>query len=363
MITKNDPLLSVSYSGGETLQYCERKYCLKYLAKVQQDSDYVCPDYFSIGNAFHKVLELTNHEAIRFGEVNFDGIIKSYNLDPHIDGGRIKAMLMRYWAFHGSLPLKVVGCEKKFVGTYTNGVVDALMVESAGKEDLRRGLTGVEGAWWIVDLKTSGKKDALLPGRLRRDPQLSRYAAFRGAISENLDPKKFAGVRYRETFKPGQKEKEGETYAAWVERCLKGTGVREIVVPASQLDLNVAKEDMLETQQRAHALQVEFCEKKELVGKCNFKNCMAYNRPCEFYSYCYKKSYTEIMSETIINEFEDGKMKSSGEVLPIAKIDFAAKNPVADTNLADEFSGDDLVDEFSSNDLVDEFSSVEDEFC
>lgn len=293
--------LSVSYSGASTLQECERKYCFKYLMKIEKDTDFVSPDYFAVGNAFHKVLELTKHDYRKFPEIDFKGILKSYKLDVHEDGGRIAAMLRKYWILHMGIPLDVIDCELKFEGTYTNGIIDAVMVERGGSTE--SGLSGVKGAWWIVDLKTAGKMDSALPSRLQNDPQLNLYAAFRSVVSDkhNLDPNLFAGVRYREAIKPGQHVKAGESFEDWTRRCESGAQVREIVIPASRMDLKRSYDEFSKNIAKAHELQSEFYSTKALVGKCNFKACLSYSKPCEYYSKCYGRTYTESQRTTLIN--------------------------------------------------------------
>ncbi len=337
--------LSLSYSGAETLNACERKFCFKYLARLEIDADYVKKDYFSIGNAFHKVLELTMHDPNRFSQVNFEGIVKSYNLDPHEDGGRIAAMLRRYWVLHLAVPLKVIGTETKFEGTYTNGVIDSTMVELGGLTDdeaLRMGLANVRGAWWIVDLKTAGKVDAALPTRLQNDPQLNLYAAFRNVVAEkfNLDPALFAGVRYRESSKPGQKPKAGESFSDWTSRCNAGTQCREIVVPASKMDIKYSYDNFTKCIERAHELQQQFFEEKQFVGRCNYKSCLDYGSPCEWYSKCYGRSYTSAQHTTLINTVGvDDQMVSLGNLfsdVQAAQNIVKTEDPMAD--LLDEFS-------------------------
>lgn len=312
--------LSLSYSGGSTLQECERKFCYKYLCQLERDTDFVSPDYFSMGNAFHKVLEITKHDPKQFGKIDFQGIVKSYNLDPHEDGGRIAAMLRRYWILHTTVPLAVAGCELKFEGTYTNGVVDAVLVEQGGvseKEAKDLGLSNVRGAWWICDLKTASKADNSMPTRLQNDPQLNLYASFRSAIASmvNVDSELFAGVRYRETTKPGQKPKAGESFESWTGRCSEGTLSREIVIPASKMDLKGAFDNFSELVKRAHELQRDFLSDRRYVGRCNFKACLNYARPCEWFSKCYGRNYTEQQRTTLINSVgKDDKVISLGSL-------------------------------------------------
>jgi hypothetical protein len=351
--------LSVSYSGASTLQECERKFCFKYIARLEKDTDYVSPDYFAIGNAFHKVLELTAHDPKRFSEVNFEGIVKSFGIDPMDDGGRIAAMLRKYWILHIELGLKVVGTETKFEGTYTNGVIDATMVELGDKSpefNNRHGLSGIRGAWWIVDLKTSGSLDNALPSRLQNDPQLNLYAAFRNVVAEKfqLDTALFAGIRYREALKPKHKYKSGEKFADWTSRCAEGVSVREIVVPASKMDIQKSYDNFSSVISRAHELQREFHTEKKLVGRCNYKACMAYARPCEWYSKCYGTNYTESQTSTLINSVQDTELVAKGSLFAessraLESFEKCLKTSAPTTEI------DSLLSEFSETPNPDEF--------
>jgi hypothetical protein len=330
----------VSYSGASTLNECERKYCYKYLARIDKDRDYVSPDYFSLGQAFHKVLELTNHKHSLFSGINFRGVVESFKLDYASEGARIAAMLRKYWMLHNAVGLDVVACEIKFAGTYTNGIIDAVMVDA-------------EGNWWIVDLKTAGRLEENLPARIKLDPQLNLYAAFRVAAAEQakVDPDKFAGVRYRETSKPGQVYKAGETFESYTQRCDAGVKCREIVIPANEIDSKASYLEFCKNIERAHAMQNEFNSTKTFVGRCNFKACLAWGRPCEYFSACYGKSYTETMSSTrVITTAEVGgktvivdAAAIRSDVEKAAAIAEAVKPspvpaPVADTSFLDEFS-------------------------
>lgn len=279
--------LSLSYSGSSTLQACERKYCLRYLARVQTDPDYVNPDYFAFGNAFHKVLELTRHDPKQISKINFRDIITSYKLEYVTDGARISAMLRRYWELHLKYPLNVVATETKVTAERTNGVIDAIMSDDFGN-------------WWIVDLKTTGKLDPALPARIAKDTQLNLYASFAEQLAHqySLDVNMFAGIRYREALKPLQVYKAGESFESYTQRCETGTKVREIIVPIADLDVEESLGEFYESVKKADAIQATFIEANALVGKRNYGNCLAYGKPCEFFSWCHHKTYTEAIHST-----------------------------------------------------------------
>jgi RecB family exonuclease len=294
--------MNLSNSGVNTLQTCERKFVLKYIARVPVDPDHISPDYFAVGNVFHKTLELTKHEWKLFNMEMYKSIVKSYNLDIVEDGAKIASMLRAYWRLHARESLEVVACEVKFDNGATNGIVDVIMRDNE------------HNVWWIVDLKTTGTVDANLPARIKRDPQLNLYAAFRTELAHkyNLDVERFAGIRYREAYKPRIKAKVGETFEQYTMRCEDTASVREIVVTVDELDSNTAFAEFTQLAQRAYELHGQFAATKSLCGRCNLNACFNYARPCEYFSWCYGDTF----SESIQNK---SRVVSAGEfkkVLP-----------------------------------------------
>lgn len=282
--------MKLSYSGMTCLQDCERKYVHRYVMKSKQDTDFETPNYFDFGSAFHKVLELTNHEAKNFGSVNFGGIIESYeSLDWVADGGRIAALLRNYWLLHGQLPLKIAVCEMRLDLDKTTAIIDAIAVDPTS------------GEWWIIDLKTTGMMDATLPARISRDPQLNHYAACAPAIAKtlHLDIRRFAGVRYREGFKSRVEPKEGETFEKYTARVQSNSKIREIVVASS--DLKVA--EVWESFSLAYETALILTNNAN-AGRCNYNSCLKWSRPCEFFSHCYGRTFTEAQGQTIVNTHE-----------------------------------------------------------
>lgn len=305
-------MLSVSYSCANTFQECEFKGCLKYFAKAPKDKDYITPDYFNVGNAFHKVLEMTMHDPDTFPSINFKDILKSYTLDEFEDGGKILAMLRQYWIFHVQVPLKVIACEHKFAKGPTNGIIDAIMQERG--TDKRYNLIGDPGAWWIVDLKTASKADEALPSRLHRDVQMCLYAAMAPHIAEifKLDPTKFAGIRYREVTKPLQKMKSGESFSDWTSRCM--ASFREIVILKEEMDIKTTFDEFNHLIEKIHKLESVFTNDMEIVGMKNPKSCLSWGRSCEYFSVCHNATYTERMMNARVTKLENGNLISLGKI-------------------------------------------------
>jgi hypothetical protein len=291
MATATQKPIVLSYSGMTCLQDCERKFAHRYLLGTGKDQDQETPNYFDFGSCFHKVLELTQHDPRNFPTINFQGIVESYAaLDPIADGGRIAALLRNYWVMHAASGLKCCKCELRLDLEKTTAVIDAIMEDALGR-------------WWIVDLKTTGMMDATLPARIARDPQLNHYAACKDAIAMllDLDPAAFAGVRYREGFKARTEPKAGETFTAYTERVQPSSKVREIIVQRDMLAVADVWEAFAEAWDNADRLRQAVLAGAS-QGRCNFNACLKWNRPCEFFSQCYGRTFTEAQSSAIVHD-------------------------------------------------------------
>lgn len=301
-------MINLSYSGASCLQECERKFELRYIAKVEPDRDVERPDYFSFGEAFHKVCEVTKHDISKIKTINFDGIVNACKLDPLSDGGRLLGMLQAYQVLHESVGLDCIACEIQFRSDEANGIIDAVMVEkeytySHKKKNI---LWGKPGAWWIVDLKTAGQMIGNLPARIVNDPQLNVYAAYKQFIADKLglDIELFAGVRYREAIKP--RLKFNGDFDSYVKKNFLATTVREIVVAKHEMSIELNYQEFQESVRRANNLLERFNAEKKLCGKKNFKNCLNYGNPCEYFSWCYGKTFTESLQANRVITVSDG---------------------------------------------------------
>jgi hypothetical protein len=298
--------LNVSYSCASTFQECEYKGCLRYFLKAPKDIDYVEPDYFKIGNAFHKVLEITKHCPNAFSSINFKGIVKDYGLDEIEDGGKIMAMLRVYWAFHSQIPLKVIACEHKFTTTISNGIIDAIMKEDGSSSE--NYLKGDKDAWWIIDLKTTGKPEEALPSRLHRDPQMCLYAAVAPSFAEKygLAPEKFAGIRYREVSKPLQRYKAGEEFSSWTTRCQ--ASFREIVVLKEDMSLKESFDCFARVVDRIHEIESQLADTGKILALKNPKACLNFGKSCEYFSVCNNATFTSNLQNSKVIRLENGNL-------------------------------------------------------
>lgn len=285
--------MSLSYSGAGVLEDCERKYCHQYLAKTPIDVDFVKQDYFSFGQCCHKVLELLNHKAKSFKDLDFKKFVESFNLDYLEDGGKIAAILRNYWYLHAKSNLDVIANEIRFEFDHVNGIIDAIAIDNTEK------------GFWIIDYKTTGMLDATLPARVTRDEQLTLYAGTEAWLRSKFPQianLPFLGVRLRESFKPKIKPKKNETYAEYTIRCEDSCKTRETIVRADKLDIKGVYENFAEKSKLAKDLQKQFQDRQSFVGRQNFKACTKFGSPCQFWSQCYGQLYSESIISSVVNE-------------------------------------------------------------
>jgi hypothetical protein len=263
----------ISYSGMSMLRKCRRKAYLRYKLRVERDAD-LEDDALALrfGSAFHKVCELTQHEKTRYTQQILNECCKAESLE-YEEVAKVYACLMSYYRLHTASRLRCIGLEMEVSNEFILGYIDAILVDT-------------NGFWWICDLKTSGMIMESLFARLHRDPQLNLYANFAGQVAQkfNLDTSKFSGVRYRVVSKPRSAPKIGESLDAYSLRA--APEMYDVEVNAAELDYVEAFEDLMQAKQELDSLSLE-------TAQCNRSACLEYNRPCEYWSQCHGKTYTE----------------------------------------------------------------------
>ena len=272
-VEETNPL---SYSSATLLKNCPQKYYYYKVAQVPKDPDYEQnEEAFNVGKAFHYVMEMNGHT-----EDDLDGWLdkacKAYDVEDK--KAMLNAMLLRYLQAHTKSGLEVVFSEFEIKTDDFIGYVDAIMKDPA------------TGLWFIVDLKTAARYSEVTTARLPYDTQLNLYAYFAPKMAEyfELDPKRFAGARYRVTTKSDLKKKVTESYADHVRRIAKNVKSYDIVIPAELM-----KPD--EFMQEHEDLKFEAdCFRKGLQEpKRNRSYCDSYFRPCEYWSQCHGCTYSE----------------------------------------------------------------------
>lgn len=272
------PHRGLSPSSMSLFTGCQRKYWHKKIAKTPIDAD-ASEDTvaFNVGKAFHRALEVTLHDLNAFSLKEMAFICAEFDLLPEEYAPMIYAMLSQYRIVHEASKLHPLACESIVETDSFYGIVDAVM-------------EGEDGAWWIVDMKTAGQWSDNTINTLRTHPQLNLYAQHYKEIAKrvNIDPEKYAGCRYRVTTKSKLKQRSKETFADYIARMSDGIISYDFILPR---DIMIPEEIYA-----AHAGVVRHLETFKEKGDYaqNFGNCMAYFKPCEFWSQCSKgRLFTE----------------------------------------------------------------------
>ena len=291
----------LSYSAADEIVSCEQKWVFKKVLKVEVDPDAnVDTLAFRFGKAFHWIHEVCEHEIAYFDD-KADELIKKACEDFQLNEDSACYLMstvtasLTLWRKTG---LRVIKCEIEIKDEKFIGYVDFVAVcPNSGK-------------WWIGDLKTTSMTSNI-SARLTRDPQLSLYSARKQQIADmlNLDVALFQGALYRETVKPKivvatikapkKKLKKGEvapietmetaarkeTPREFLARCMADTQM--YIVPAADIvDHQLMVHNIL--HDRAMALQAGGTPIR------NYKNCMAYNKKCDYFSRCYGRLGSDI---------------------------------------------------------------------
>lgn len=274
----------LSPSSLATFLGCQRRYYHNKVAKTPKDSD-VPEDVESllIGSAFHKCLEDTRHILDGYGFKDVLKVSEEFKLDEDT-AALIFAMLSRYKEVHAKAGLKAIACEVIVNTEKFYGIVDVILEDSSGN-------------WWIGDMKTAASYRPDIVPTLPLHPQLNLYAAHANAIGEFLGllPEKYLGCRYRMTTKSRIGRKGGEEIGPYVKRLSKAIKSFDFILPKELMNPNL----FAGIHGSAFKMIGEAGD-KEAAFPQSFSNCMNYFRPCEFWSKCHGKNFTEMMDIGVI---------------------------------------------------------------
>lgn len=285
---KHHDHLGLSPSSLALFQGCNRKYFYKKISKVTIDTD-ASEDYeaFSVGKAFHKVLEDTMHEL---DGLSLNQVMKTcleFELDPDQYAPMILAMLSAYKSMHKKSRLKAVACEVTVETDKFFGIVDAILTEP-------------DGHWWISDSKTTASWRDHTIATLPRHPQLNLYAMHFPDIASivGLDHTLFRGCRYRVTTKSKLIQKSSELLPAYIERMRAGIESHDYILPLEIMEP--------ESIYHTHNVALEMIEAGKISKDPkefhpNFGNCYSYFRPCEFWSRCHGKNFSDMKNLGVVS--------------------------------------------------------------
>ncbi len=278
----------LSYSSASTLASCEQKYFHYKVAKTQPDLDAdVDTKAFMVGKAFHHVLEMNNHTKDNIYNLVLDAQ-SLFDLTDQ-EAFQVHAMVHNYLRLHLASGYEVVKCEYAINdGDFFIGYVDAVM-----KDD--------QDNWYICDLKTASRLAPDLAQRMSKDTQLNLYSAYRGMIADDLDldVSKFKGCLYRVTTKAKIKLGKNESPQDYIKRVFDRVDTVEVYVKLEDMD----PEGFIERHRDAHARSLEL--RAGVEPKKNFKACYDYFKPCEYYSQCHGKMFSEADTMSEVRRYED----------------------------------------------------------
>ena len=264
--------VKLSYSSMTTLQSCEQKYAHYKVLNSPKDSDYEESDALGLGKAFHEVLEKTFHKD--YNDALILEAMVAHNVDAS-DKDLLTIMIKKYVEFRKASGIKVIHCELPLATSEYNGFIDYIAVK--GDE------------WYIGDLKTAGRHDENILSRLPLDPQLNLYAHFADelyiAVPE-LVGKRFAGCLYSQTTK---------SKAGTIKGLEAGVKVFEMFVPVEVMNPEMIWS--LFNEMHIRALEIHAGE----APKKNLGSCMAYFSPCQYFSLCHGKTFSENKFKVTLN--------------------------------------------------------------
>ena len=269
----------LSHSSKNELDTCPRKFILRKVLKTESDSDYdPSQKALNIGKAFHTTLELCMHEKEKYEPWMFEKAAEENDINDAAQRGLILGMVERYFILHQKSALKVVSVESAVTDDFVLGYVDAVMQDE-------------RGGWWIVDLKTAAKLSNSLLARLRNDPQLNLYSYFAPMLADGLKLKlkDFKGVRYRVTLKTTIRIMPHELTLSFARRVFDKIESFDIGIPKRHLKPAVAYREMKAAIKRAE----RFARMPLEEVPQNFQNCEQYFRPCQYWSQCYGKNFSD----------------------------------------------------------------------
>lgn len=291
----------LSYSSASQVLSCEQKYWHRKIAKTPIDPDAEeSTDAFDTGKAFHQYLEDTEHKMIPKFLEKIREVCEQHNVKNHLMVG---GMVLAYLKLHEASELKVLHCELQISDEKTLGFIDAIMLDELQKE------------LWIVDLKTASKLDEKVVSKLPTDYQLNLYASYAHDIMSAMGwvGYKFAGCRYRVTEKSKLVHKDKEMAEEYMNRVARSVQSVDFIVPVSVLNPAMIRQIHSETWELTERLR------QGEVPKKNFSNCMSYFRPCEYYSKCHGRTYTQSSKVVARMDAEDlinnRKLLNDGDLL------------------------------------------------
>jgi hypothetical protein len=279
----------LSYSSFNLYMSCNRKYYLSKVAKCPIDSDASTDTTpFNFGKAFHKLLEIVNHDVSQITKRTIDEVCEFYNLPKEEHGPHLFALLRHFKKIQAKNGLVATHCEVEITTPEFRGYIDVILKEADGN------------GWWIGDMKTASSYTQFTNSKLHSDWQLNLYTKHLPQICEATGYKEedFKGCRYLLNVKSRLRPKKDDDFRSYAER---------LEAAITSFDIPVSK-DELQPDTVYYIFKMAYKEIQSLhkmkdaqkYALPNFNCCTSYFKACEFWSQCHGKTFSELKEREVI---------------------------------------------------------------
>lgn len=277
-------------SKFDTLDRCEREYAHRYILKTPKDPDYIDPNYFKFGRAFHEILEETNHDGSKFTLDILNLFVAKNDLCPLFERAKLLKCLESYYAFHKKSEINPVKLELTFNNGVFGGIIDTIGISPKDKK------------WWIVDIKTAAFLDPMKPYLIKKNQQLSFYACFNEEIKDKIyeqigiELKEFGGFIYRETKKPSERKTKKDLDFEYFYGRLEPVETRENKILASEIDVDKIRSMINRKKNRCEEVVNIINEKGFEHLSSNIGSCIhpVYKSVCKYFNTCHGIAFSDI---------------------------------------------------------------------
>lgn len=285
--------MRLSHSGLNCFNECNYRYFLEYIVHREADYDVEEKDYFVYGSDLHNLLSkhIKNHIINgSFLSLTFDEARADFNIKDEVKQIKIYFSSLIFveqcTALFKRFPSARFLCTEQEVVTDTTKLILDTILE-------------IEDEWFIVDFKSSGKKDYMLPAKLYKQPQLLHYACHKEIFKDIFKIKSsFGGVMFWIFYKTLHKLGKANSTISALFSHLKSeyqedNGKFVSFLIAHEKDLRYS--DYWEEYEKSYKNVMALYSMKPNEIIRNYSNCVnSYGNRCKFWSACYEdKTFTE----------------------------------------------------------------------
>jgi len=290
----------VSHSGLQTFNECNYKGYLQYILKMEPDFDVEEKDYFIYGTDLHNILNKQIKFYIKeetFLSIPFEEAIKDFQIKDPLKQLKIYFSHLIFIEHMNKLfthfpSAKFLCTEQQIQTEYTTLIIDTILE--------------IEGQWFIVDFKTTGKIDYNLPAKLHKEPQLLHYACHKHIINKIVKDRTnttFGGIMFWQFIKTSHKISKANDTLEKVFNHLKseylennGKFIRYLLCYENELDFN----SYWNEYQKSYDNIQFICKQDPKDIMRNYSHCInSYGNRCPFWSSCYDgKTFTECKKDS-----------------------------------------------------------------